>query len=32
MDNASSNDVAIGVLKKRINNMNGLVLDGVFAL
>ncbi|CAJ2673956.1 unnamed protein product [Trifolium pratense] len=28
VDNASSNDVAVGVLKRRINNMNGLVLDG----
>jgi hypothetical protein len=30
MDNASSNDVAVGVLKKRINNMNDLVLDGEY--
>ena len=28
VDNASSNDVAVVVLKRRINNMNGLVLDG----
>jgi hypothetical protein len=30
MDNASSNDVVVGVLKKRINNMNDLVLDGEY--
>jgi hypothetical protein len=30
VDNASSNDVAVGYLKRRINNMNGLVLDGEY--
>jgi hypothetical protein len=30
VDNASSNDVAVGVLKRRINNMNDLVLDGEY--
>jgi len=28
VDNASSNNVVVVVLKRRINNMNGLVLDG----
>jgi len=30
VDNASSNDVAVGVLRRRINNMNVLVLDGEY--
>jgi hypothetical protein len=30
VDNASSNDVAVGVLRRRLNNMNGLVLDGEY--
>lgn len=30
VDNASSNDVALTYLKKRVKNMNGLVLDGEY--